>query len=767
MRRKKPCRLVLRLIRSCTALMSLSCGALSIAVLCAGSQEPCFNEATLITLLVGVIMNAMAQVALAIRDETIIKLISIFPLSLMLGSAIGYIKFLIEQLPNSNISSERTNLATAHLGVLLSTLLVSGISSSLTSQHASNKSLEVHGFREDMEAGNNDRIDVPTKTVAMKNSSQTLTPEHDFQEIYSHQNWMNKYPSTYSGSESASATSVVKHSLEVQASQNSVQAQNSANLGHKASKKPKMRSFLKMTSKNKVSKDIPVVGTSQMDESIQAYYVTRLSTIQDNSKSFLNVAHNSQHRDASSKSIRSSSLLSDHGKAVVFDEAAFLMEKNAVHRINSALLPPSLRATDKDDKNYNWASDISEQHNSPQTSSVTEEGLDLLQENDLEDIPQAPDWSKPLSAVANSPKLLKKVNFQDWQIHSDRFLENEKILNESNPKLLPGLLFQPKTDSQSDADFSFPPQKPKLDFDDFLGQNNDDTVSELDILFRSEECGLNNENNTANYMESILKQDDASTNLKRLSKEMSFTSGNHSPTKSITSIITNSANGSFKYPSRSSQKSPPKSPSKFGSMFSNAGHSQASNHIHHSRSNSQITAFLHSVAHKGNTNSSVQSSPTRGGRLRRSFSKKMSLSSISFKQEEEEEGLHEHIRGKSIDFSYVHSLQNKHSPSKSLTLAGRRNSMFAPGDAKLRTVSAIFLEEDPRSKNHTSKCEKDIDPIQGCASEKTENSSMRSSQSTTSQTHYPQAVIGEYDREKWSTLLSMSLIESPKSAASG
>ncbi|CAR30462.1 Irc8p [Lachancea thermotolerans CBS 6340] len=764
MRRKKPCNLVLSLTRICAALLSLSSGAFSIAVLCVGPQESCFNEAALIIILIGAIMNAMVQIALAIRDELFFKFISIFPLSMTLGSGVCYIKFLIERLPTTNISSGRAGLVTAHLSILLSTLLLSGASSSLTPQHATKESVKVHGPGGDMEPGNNEQTKVATKTVAMKNSSQTLTPEHDFQEIYSHQNWMNKYSSTYSGSESASATSVVKHSLEAQASQNSAQEQMFADPSRKISKKPKVRSFLRMRPKNKVSKDRAVLETPQMDESIQAHYVTRLSTIQDNSKSFLNVTHNLQHRDVSSKSARSSSLLSDHGKATVFDEDAFLMEKNAVHRINSALLPPSLRASDKDDKNYKWNSGISELHNSPPTSSVTEDGLDLLQENDLEDIPQAPDWSKPLDTNADTPKLLKKVNFQDWQTHSDRLLESERILSESSPKLLPGLLFQPKDRLQPEVDFSFPAQKPKLDFDDFLGHNNDDTVSELDILFRREEGGLTDKSDTADFMESILKQNDVSTNLKRLSKEMSFTSGNHSPTKSMTSIITNSANGSFKYPSRSPQKSPSKSPSKFGSMFSNAGHSQASNHIHHSRSNSQITAFLHTVANKGNTNSSVQSSPTRGGRLRRSFSKKMSLSSISFKQEEDE-CLHEHIRGKSIDFSYVHSLQNKHSPSKSLTLAGRRNSMFAPGDLKLRTVSAIFSEDDAGHNSTVSKLKQGIGPTEDVTNQKTEDSSTRSSQSITSETHYPQAVIGEYDREKWSTLLSMSLIDSPKSAA--
>ena len=44
-------------------------------------------------------------------------------------------------------------------------------------------------------------------------------------------------------------------------------------------------------------------------------------------------------------------------------------------------------------------------------------------------------------------------------------------------------------------------------------------------------------------------------------------------------------------------------------------------------------------------------------------------------------------------------------------------------------------------------------------SDNLEQSSRLSCVSKSSDTQYPQALIGEYDREKWSTLVSMSLIQ--------
>lgn len=312
----------------------------------------------------------------------------------------------------------------------------------------------------------------------------------------------------------------------------------------------------------------------------------------------------------------------------------YMTGRNPLLRINSALLPPPLPSI-KSEEQDSTSTNGSHGEYTPPPTVIYEESSNILFENGLEDIPQIPEWNSSIHRPKAAPKLLKGVGLQDWQTNGAQLLENERRISASNPTLLPGFPVLPKEEVESKADFSFPLTKPTLDFDRFLepGREHTDAVSELDDLLNQENPDEGQRSDANETMTTILREDDQSVQINRNSRRLSFASGNHSPAKSLNSLFTVSANGSFKYPPKALSRSPTKSPTRFSTKFTNAGHSFTSNHnYHHSRSSSQLISPLYSAANVGNINHSANSSPTRSGRLRNSFSKKkLSLSNISLK----------------------------------------------------------------------------------------------------------------------------------------
>ncbi|SCV00328.1 LANO_0F06304g1_1 [Lachancea nothofagi CBS 11611] len=756
MPRKRPRNGCLQVLQGCGTISSFVGGSLAIVMLCKSQNQPCFNKPALIVLTSGLFANGLSQLALAITELESLGLLLIVPQLLCLGSAIWYVKHLLECLPNSKLSSLELHLAIAHLGLLLTAMLVSTFPLSLGC--AKKDEQEGEAAIMDMENSTPDlSIDEHEhsmhRTVAMKNSAQTLTPDHDYStNVKAQQNWMNKYPSTYSSSDCVSTSSVLKHNLELQSAQmpahiqdTNPNASTTIKSPSKTPKKSKIDVFARMRSKSKSSKSSPEQNVVHMADDLQARYVTRLSTIHDSSKSFINLAHNSLHLDNCSKSDRSSFVFNDVQRHDKGTEVALMMEKNAVHRINSALLPPSLRVCDSSAR---VGSEFSGSECTPLSSAADDDDGDILMENDLEDIPHIPSgqvYSGKEMDYDDTPKMMKNVSLEDWQINGRKLIQNEHSLIGENPKLLPSFEFKPKVELRSNEDFSFPLAKPTLNFESVLEHEHADAVSELDTLLKQKDMDVVKNGDDTDFMVNVLKHEDSSARLRRLSKDLSLNSGPHSPTKSMTSILSGSAAGSMK------------SPYKLGTVFTNAGNSCAPNQAGHSRSNSQITTLFHSVANYSGINHSTQSSPTKSSRLRR-MGKKVSLSNISFKHDEED-GSHGHARGNSIDFSYLHTLQNKHSPSKSVSSISRRNSAILPGDRNLRTVSALFSlasDRDPnKSCNNLDRTLQYVDT----GVDQADQGSALSSSSRISDTNYPQAVIGEYDREKWTTIQRLSLNE--------
>ncbi|SCU87499.1 LAFA_0E07096g1_1 [Lachancea sp. 'fantastica'] len=761
--------------QGCTIFANAVGVGLSIAILSTGYHQSCFSTAALIVLTCGMSALAGAQLIHSFRKLAGLGWLVLLLQLLSLGSAIAYVKILLEKLPTSSLSSVEMHLAVAHISVLLAAMLANSLAVDLdfgsagSNKHISNDLENGPDESRDEELDSN-HLEISgqsqgkQKTVSMKNSAQTLTPDlENAAAMIAQQNWMNNYPSTYSSSENTSTHSVVKHAVELQASQmhdaTSTVDVPSASGSIKTPKKSKMDVFSLMRSKSKLFKSPKV---SEPLEENKLRYVTRLSTIHDSSKSLINVALNSQNFDASSKSVHSSYLFADTQKRPQLDEAALSMEKLAINRINNALLPPSLQGYEQ---NRSTAIELGYEKTpttqiapkaydlTPPSSSTEDDIVDVLGENDLEDIPKIPDQylqtDRP-QTYHQSAALLHSVSLPEWQLNRSKLMHNERLIGQNTLELGPSLELKASTSDKllASQGFSFPQVKPKLSFEDFYERESGDAVSELDVFLKNEDFEGDKSDTKAQMMSDVLRQEDLMISPKRLSKISNFNAGPHSPTKSVTSMFSNSASGSMK------------NPLKFGSVFTNAGNSNIPNQPSHSRSSSQVTSCLHSTSNLNTINYSTQSSPTKSGRLRR-MSKKMSLSNISFRHENED-NVYGHERNNSVDFSYLYTLQNKHSPSKSLSSISRRNSTILQGDRTLRTASALFESKNEQGMENVNISL--IPTLEQCDNREQkadDQESALSSSSRRSDTHYPRAVIGEYDREKWTTLQNLSLIDEP------
>ncbi|CEP63331.1 Irc8p LALA0_S07e07690g [Lachancea lanzarotensis] len=758
--------------RGCTILANVAGAALSIAILGTSSDQSCFSRPALIVLTSGLSCLTGAQLIHSLKRLTALAWSVLLLQLLSLGSAISYVNILLQRLPTASLSSLEMRLTIAHISVLLAAMLTNSlvadldlgsVAAKITTSDLESGSEELRNAELDSTmTGILEQSQEKQKTVTMKNSAQTLTPDLDYATAMNiQQNWMNNYPSTYTSSEDNSTHSVLKHSVEVQApqSQDSVitTVPIPANGLIKTPKKSKLDVFSLMRSGSKIFKSPSVPAPTEENRS---RYVTRLSTIHDSSKSLINVALNSQNLEASSKSIHSSLLFSDTQKPAQPDETALSMEKLAIHRINNALLPPSLQCHEDNrttaiELNYEKRPVTPIGSNpyefTPSSSSTEDEIIDVLRENDLEDIPKISNHylhTDDAQVNCQSGTLLHSVSLPDWQLNRSKLLHNERLISQDNPELPAGLELEASDKLLPRQAFSFPQVKPKLSFEDFYVRDNGDAVSELDVFLQHEGFEGDKKETKVQMMNDVLRQEDSMISQQRLSRDTNIITGPHSPTKSVTSIFSTSASGSMR------------NPLKFGSVVTNAGNSNIPQQSYHSRSSSQLTSFFNSAANPNNINYSTQSSPTKSGRLRR-MSKKLSLSNISFRHENED-SLYGHETNNSVDFSYLYTLQNKHSPSKSLSSISRRNSAILQGDRTLRTVSALFesrVEHDNEGADISLNQTLEADDTRKKKTDDQE--SAISATSKISDTPYPQAVIGEYDREKWTTLLNLSLIDEP------
>lgn len=739
--------------KACLRAMSigsfLACGGLAVTLVCIKNPTIILNRPSLIIQACAFITGGINQIVMLIISSRFLICISIVAHGVALASSISYTYTLIKGLQISQVSEISMHLIVAHLSLIFYSMLLGGtiLASSVLAIKCPIEE------EQDLENQPVIREHTDSKTVRLKNSAQTLTPEHDMEELMAKplQNWMNNCPTIYSGSDTTSTPSVVKYNLE----QQSVQKQykdhdHSKTFRHKLAfsgklaKSPKMEALKKIAKGKSSRNSSPEPPVSPLNET-HVRYVTRLSTIQDNSRSFLNVLSNSQCAEETRKSLNSISLPENESKSVVdLDNSMLLMEKHAIDRINSALLPPSLRNNDTNKKSLN----DNFKNNTLADIAVSNTNCDTLLVNDLQDIPQIPTWDENHEIPVANNNFLRSTSLKEWKSNGAQLLENERKLSASTSQLLPGFNFYANAQLQTKSEFSFPgTAKKSIPRHDMLENEHGDTVSELDVLFTENAIQFQKNEDETDIMQDVLKQDNSSPIIQKMSKDLTYRIDPHSPTKSITSIMSSSANNSVK------------SPSKLASIFSNGGSSSIANYYQHSRSNSQVTAAPYPASNYMNANYSVQSSPTKSNKLRRSLTKKISLSSISFKHDEHETSFNDcfhssrHSRGQSIDFSYVHTLQSKHSPSKSLSTIGRRNSTINAGERGLRSVSALFFLQNEEESKSQQEC--NITLPDGELLEEKDQSSAISTSSKCSDISYPKKVFSEYDREKWSTILSL------------
>lgn len=758
------------------SMVSLAAGSLCVTLVVMYRQD----KATLIVMACSNLLYGLGFFALCLlyvnrRDKTYILSVSqlacICIELITLGAAVCHFNNGRKNsiAPNTHLHQ---NLVTALDSLLLFTLFINGMA--IASLKAAKTADESSLSQQDCDSALQD-----AKFIPLKNSSQTLTPSMEiFQNIQSQcgsKGWhLNNAPTTHS-SDDISFPSVVKHKLDCLSSR---EASPVSSISRKASGiKSRLRSSsgsssprrsrsllsrlrsskLKTTMENRKRN---FTGSEATNKNINGRYVTRLSTIPDLSRSVLNVILSSS--DGPSRQDKTADLSRDQNMrhSSILPDPALELERDAIERINSALLPPCLKIMETPPPSEK--STVTKPEFAEASRAVTynefqdnvHSSPDMLEINDLGEIPQIPaanhgsmsGSSADFELPADFPQLL---TMDMWRENKDQILARAgKIQNRT---LLPAFdLGSPDLTDQNVQNvqvqgpaFSFPSKSCPVDLNTkaTADQKDFDTISALEEYFRD----LNeHEEEEMQIIEEGLKHDlSTSAVAGNVSKEIIRTSTRHSPTKSMISII-----------------------------------SAASQQRSQTMRNSYLNATGDARPSTGILSASVKTSPTRSQRLKR-IGKKLSLSNISDTMINHSitsdttgelfgSGKHDHMRGKSIDFSYVHNLQSNHSPTKSTSgqsmcgssFKDRRHSMAA--DHGLRTASGLFSLQ-----NGTSTANFGPDPTTNTTwneqlSEAQDSSHSASSEpSSSSTTDYPDIVMSEYDRERWNTILRLNLNDQP------
>lgn len=763
------------------------------------------NEAVLIVMTCSTILygsSCFPLYLLSIKRSTsyvklkLLKLISVFVQLITLGAAVEYFNHgrkhqMAVETPIHD------NLLIALDSLLLFMLFINGMTIGYTK-------IRMHSTSYSTDQILKQNCNYSEKFIPLKHSSQTLTPDmdtlHKVQPQGNIKHWNIGQVPTSTSSDEISFPSVVKHRLE---SLSTKDASPTHSISRKASSislklksvssSPKMKkSFMcRLKSSKRLkskaphnSKEEKVFKNKNKNTNIGGCYVTRLSTIPDLSRSVLNFLASSSQDNNSTSTVqgrrdKTTSMMLDTSQ-FKFQESnipgesvpatpALELERDAIERINSALLPPCLRIMERSQPPQTTPEGQSSAHMSPLIPKL-EHGFNIsaadcpnvLESNDLGDIPRIPGMDDENVSnfsidYAVHEEFPEAVTMQMWETNKNSMLKRAETLRENS--LLPAFQLDiGKNDSPGTRKgFNFP-SKMVSDIQEDQAENSNngyDTISALEEYFK--DIG-GNEEGKGQLLQDGLKQEQSSSSItERFSKELIRTSTRHSPTKSIISII--SAAGSA-----SQQRS------QRGSFLGNNNDTKIysqTNHFLPSSTNMLI-------------NSTAKSSPTRSHRLKR-IGKKLSLSNISdtmlsHSLNSETSGelfganKQEHARGKSIDFSYVHTLQSTHSPTKSTSGISTNGSIYEDRrhslatDKALRTASSLFYLQNG---NTTVGYDTNLAINPTLNEELSENrnsgdltSSSPSQASKESGTAYPDIVMSEYDRERWNTILSLKMVDS-------
>ncbi|CCE66110.1 hypothetical protein TPHA_0O01430 [Tetrapisispora phaffii CBS 4417] len=503
---------------------------------------------------------------------------------------------------------------------------------------------------------------------------------------------------------------------------------------------------------------------------------------------------------------RADKFLDECNPVALEKEAKIEVERQALKRINSALLPPILspceapvlqqqgfipglipELLESASNKLQTVDEINSPENFVHDHHYDNFSFDdkILEDNDLQSISQIPmfpeepvptqkDYKQFNLSVENLPG---NVTLDMWNSDKSKFMKRAETLQDN--LLLPAFNFSKQELIELDDDnsnssildnshFHFPKtalgHKMNLTQID-LPYENYDTISQLDEYLTD----LNDKDNNdeSQLLENGLNQNLSSSNITEIcSKDLSRINTRHSPTKSIISIISSGTGIHHR------QKS-------------HAGSGMGS--ISHNRGNSQMSNYLNSQ-NNFSTMLSPPTSPTRNKTFKR-LGKKLSISNLSdslspihstemtftesMKTSNNDSNFGKLMfsghkkRGKSLDFSYLHSLQNNGSPTKSpfngvsqkgSITENRRNSAFA--EKNLRTVSSLFYhQENSNTSPYLSDKRKqltintdlrafDDQPLFTLRSTSYYSDEQKS---TTSNTEYPQTLTSQYDQEKWNS----------------
>ncbi|GCF01439.1 hypothetical protein ZYGM_001939 [Zygosaccharomyces mellis] len=785
-----------------SSLVSFSIGSLCIALVALYHQE----RAVLIVIACSTILYGFSSFPLTIflrcthLQLSFFKILCILFQLVTLGASIEYFNHLIKYTIPSDTHLHK-NLLIGLDSLLLCSFLVNGFVLGSTrepicSSQKDNdlESPEPKALMENLQ----EKIE---KYIPVKNSAQTLIPETDtLRNLQRIPPWNVGQDLAAPLTETASLPSVIQHRGEFINLPESTIPDN----GNKTSEFPNLKTLMTspklkrpfefkfnspraFAKKNRIhlrKRNSTFWRFQNKNRSVSSRHMGRLSTIPDLSRSMLNCSIKSQNLDSDNKFDKSSDSIIDpaHFRSRSRRDSsipAMELERSAVERINSALLPPCLKVSDSP-ITYPLSSvlDFGSELLTPVKSDISADNS--IERNGLEDIPQVPQLPDETSSNFFTEQQMAdidippNVTLENWEKNKETFLKRatsiSRLNNSNNNKnsktsgLLPALQFDNKKrasvpeipgipDLQAKHDFCFPVKKPlgpEKNFED----GDYDTISALEQYFRdvNEEQleNINIENGFQHHKES------SPSNTQRVSKDLRRNSFRHSPTKSIVSIISGKES--------------------LGGL---------------QKSQTML------VNNNNNDGSPTKSSPSRSQRLKR-MGKKLSLSNISDTMINMTGNLDSgnefrspfkdgRIRGKSVDFSYIYNLQSSHSPTKSTSglssnhgsICNNRRHSVATEKSSGKGISNLQLKNGNVNSNANSTANvnfnthfgtnmnsnadlKLTDAIVECKTPPPNRipSAESSDVSAVSTTNYPDIVMSEYDRERWNTLLSLQLINS-------
>ncbi|QHS74199.1 Irc8p [Saccharomyces paradoxus] len=791
-----------------SALLSIATGAIAIALLCK-FHDP---EAVLIvivcsTLLYGIpsLISFITETVFAPSKFRIGYFYNVlnFALPLItLGCTVDYFHNTLRKPISVQNESHRVYILTLD-SLLIFTLFVNGIQlgfflkdSNANNFGSSSSNISTDQYDKEENSVENGRF------VPLKNSSQTLTP--DLELLHGGPNSMNGVAWLINELSTSSNTNANKPTASDENSNSSVIRHKLGPItAGKYPKKPSHSHFSKLKKYNSFflgpienrykrnAKQAAKAPKEKKSNHRSSQYVSRLSTISDISKSFLNFLALNEKNGNSTSTARTPSdgrvsiIINEGNNASKYknphdshtiESPNLELEREAIGRINSALLPACLRVTDKI---------ISRQQSTQNEESYQATPLipqmeggddfyvnDILMADELQDIPQVPriasdtenDFEQEYTEHVDLPA---RVTLEMWEKDQENILRNVTT-NLNKSKLLPPFRFtsesdmNPSTSTELEVElhtqnnFSFPFKSEGLHIaaSDQINQQEfktSDTISELDEYLHDASI---QEEDASHLIENSLNQNNlSSTTIDNCQKDMARFSTRHSPTKSIISMISGS-----------------------GSVKHQHSHSTLSNFFTgHSRNNSQINQLLQGSSNMP-SNTSPHSSPTKSLRMR--FGKKLSLSNISDTMSPYEGNItdpinysfgHGHNKNQSIDFSYVRTLQSSHSPTKSTSGNSRRDSLnndrshSVVNERALRTASTLFYLQH----NNATCTLNGEEPVLEAPQSIRSLSSGSEQESAGSRTGYPEVVFSEYDREKWNVLRNLKQIASETTIGSG